>query len=75
MVAAYGGGLLVGLYYVESLVHAPILSLVLGFPLELLGICSAGALALRYLKQGGDVEADLAAVGATLTETLPGLKK
>ena len=75
MTAAYGVGLVVGLYFVESLIHLPVLSLVIGFPLELLGVISAGALALRYLKQGGDIEADAAGVVATLEATLPGLKK
>ena len=75
MVAGYGVGLLVGLYFVESFIHLPVLNLVIGFPLELLGVMSAGALALRYLKQGGDVEADASALAAQLQDTLPGLKK
>ncbi len=65
VVIGYGVGLLVGLYFVESLIHLPVLNLVIGFPLELLGVMSAGALALRYLKQGGDAEADLSSVAAT----------
>ncbi len=75
VLAGYGVGLLVGLYFVESLIHLPVLNLVIGFPLELLGVMSAGALALRYLKQGGDAEADVSAVAASLADTLPGLKK
>jgi hypothetical protein len=65
----------VGLYFVESLIHLPVLNLVIGFPLELLGVISAGVLALRYLKDGGDAEADATALAATLKETLPGLKQ
>ena len=75
IIAAYGVGLLVGLYFVESFIHLPVLNLVIGFPLELLGVVSAGALALRYLKQGGDIEADVNGIAATLKDTLPGLKQ
>ena len=47
---------------------------VIGFPLELLGVMSAGALALRYTVEGVDPATDLAKVQATLADTLPGLK-
>jgi hypothetical protein len=47
---------------------------VVGFPLELLGVMSAGALALRYTKEGVKPEDDLAGVVSTLKDTLPGLK-
>jgi len=74
VVAAYGAGLLVGLYFVEKLIHLPVLDLVraqgaeasaraqltppaqvIAFPLELLGVITAGVLALRYTKEGVDV--------------------
>ena len=107
MVVGYSVGLLVGLYFVESLIHLPVLNLVrlsavrgpqatahtkvpghpltraapspphpqvIGFPLELLGVMSAGALALRYTVEGVDPATDLAKVQATLADTLPGLK-
>ena len=107
MVVGYSVGLLVGLYFVESLIHLPVLNLVrlaavrgpqatahakvpghpmtraapslplaqvIGFPLELLGVMSAGALALRYTVEGVDPTSDLAKVQATLQDTLPGLK-
>ena len=50
-------------------------SQLVGFPLELLGVTTAGVLALRYLKEGVDPAEDIAAVGATLADTLPGLKE
>ena len=75
MVVGYSVGLLVGLYFVESFIHLPVLNLVIGFPLELLGVCSAGALGLRYLKQGVDPMGDVKDVVSTLENTLPGLKK
>jgi hypothetical protein len=107
VVVGYSVGLLVGLYFVESLIHLPVLNLVrlapvrglqaspqpsalathltraapppphaqvIGFPLELLGVMSAGALALRYTVEGVDPTTDLAKVQATLQDTLPGLK-
>jgi hypothetical protein len=48
---------------------------VIGFPLELLGVMSAGALALRYLKEGVDPAEDAKTVLGTLTNTLPGFKQ
>jgi len=47
---------------------------VVGFPLELLGVMSAGVLALRYTKEGVNPEEDLKSVVATLKDTLPGMK-
>jgi len=54
---------------------APPRSQVIGFPLELLGVMSAGALALRYLKEGVDPAEDAKTILGTLTNTLPGFKQ
>ena len=48
---------------------------VVAFPLELLGVITAGVLALRYTKEGVDVNDDVAMVKAKLAEDLPGLKQ
>lgn len=74
VLVGYGVGGLVALSITETVVHAPVLNVLLGFPLELLGILSAGSLALRYLKEGEDPLEDLGKLGDTLSDTLPGLK-
>jgi len=49
-------------YLTESLVHLPLLNVLLGVPLELLGLTSAAALAYKYTQEGGDPIDDLSAL-------------
>lgn len=74
VVVGYAAALLVGLYFVESLIHLPILNLVVAFPLELLGVSTAGVLALRYTVEGVNVQDDIDAAVAKVEATLPGFK-
>lgn len=46
----------------------------IAFPLELLGVATAGALALRYTVEGKEVQADVDELVAKLEDTLPGFK-
>mmetsp|Transcript_21010 Transcript_21010/g.25226 ORF Transcript_21010/g.25226 Transcript_21010/m.25226 type:complete len:164 (+) Transcript_21010:61-552(+) len=75
VVVGYGVGFIVALIVIEKIIHLPLLNILLGFPLELLGVCSAGILGYRYIKEGGDPIDDLEGTLSKVTAELPGLKK
>merc|ERR1711865_570215 len=74
VVIGYGVGFLVALYIVESLIHLPLLNILVGFPLEVLGLCSAGVLGYKYFAEDGKPEEDLDATLTKIAKELPGLK-
>jgi len=73
-VVGYSIATLVGLYVIESIAHLPVLNVLIGVPLELLGIFSAGALGYRYLKENQDPFADISDFTGKVTKDLPGFK-
>lgn len=74
-IVGYSAAALVALYVVESLIHLPVLNVLLGFPLELLGMFSAGYIAYEYVKEDGDLVADVASFTNKVTKELPGFKE
>jgi hypothetical protein len=65
-VVGYSLLVLIVVYLTESLVHLPLLNVLLGVPLELLGLTSAVALAYKYTQEGGDPLDDLSALTVRL---------
>jgi hypothetical protein len=62
------------LYLTESLVHLPLLNVLLGVPLELLGLTSAVALGYKYTQEGGEPLDDLAALTVRAQDNRGGLR-
>ncbi|CAG9465455.1 unnamed protein product [Pedinophyceae sp. YPF-701] len=59
----------------EKIIHAPLLSLLLGEPLEIIGLFTAIYLALRYVKDEVDPMDDAEKIAGDVVGVLPGLKK
>lgn len=59
----------------EWLIHLPALNVLLGFPIQLLGLLMLPYLGIRYLVDGGDVAKDVETYTSTITKKLPGLEK
>lgn len=58
----------------EWLIHLPGLNVLLGFPVQLLGLIATGNLALRYfVDKEGDMMGDLEALVTKVSKRLPGL--
>jgi hypothetical protein len=56
----------------RRLIHLPALNVLLGFPIQLLGLLALPYLGVRYLIDGGDVSKDAEAYASTITKKLPG---
>mmetsp|Transcript_9959 Transcript_9959/g.16733 ORF Transcript_9959/g.16733 Transcript_9959/m.16733 type:complete len:161 (-) Transcript_9959:231-713(-) len=73
-VAGYSVGAVIALIFIEYFIHLPVFNILLGFPLQLLGIAMAPYLGVRYLMDGKDVKEDIGDAFNAVTEKLPGLK-
>jgi ABC-type uncharacterized transport system permease subunit len=58
-VAGYSVGAVIALIFIEYFIHLPVFNILLGFPLQLLGIAMAPYLGVRYLMDGKDVKEDI----------------
>lgn len=56
----------------EWLIHLPALDVLLGFPVQLVGLLLLPFLGLRYLVDGADVTKDVEAYVSSITKKLPG---
>ena len=66
------GALVIG----EWLINLPLLNVLLGFPIQLLGLVSAGNLTWRYYgEKAGEPLGDLEALVKKVSAELPGLGK
>mmetsp|Transcript_9978 Transcript_9978/g.21308 ORF Transcript_9978/g.21308 Transcript_9978/m.21308 type:complete len:143 (-) Transcript_9978:1119-1547(-) len=61
--------------FAEWLIHLPALDILLGFPIQVLGVIMAPVLAVRYLLNGKDVTADINDTITDISKKLPGLEK
>lgn len=59
----------------EWLIHLPLLDLLLGFPIQLIGVLSVPLLVTRYLIDGKDPVKDAGEAVTDITKRLPGLDK
>ena len=75
MVAAWAAAGALGVSLVDYICSLPVLNLLLPGAFQALGIAAAAVLALRYIKERASPQADIDALGATLEDLLPGLKK
>ncbi|GAX72658.1 hypothetical protein CEUSTIGMA_g114.t1 [Chlamydomonas eustigma] len=57
----------------EWLIHLPALDVVLGFPVQLLGLVLSPILAFRYIVDKKDATTDIVEIVADLSKKLPGL--
>jgi len=69
-----GVGALLAFFFVEWLIHLPILDILLGFPAQLLGVLMGPYLLVRYLVDKEDLSQDVEAVVAKVVGVLPGQK-
>jgi hypothetical protein len=75
-VAAYAIGSLVALAVVDGIINLPLLNILIGAPVQILGFLTAVVLGKRYLADGGDVAADAKALAVKLNSQVPeGLPK
>lgn len=58
-VAGYSIGALVAFIFIEYFIHLPVFNVLLGFPLQLLGVLMAPYLGVRYLMDGKDIKDDV----------------
>eukprot|EP00882_Tetradesmus_deserticola_P001354 GHRQ01001466.1.p2 GENE.GHRQ01001466.1~~GHRQ01001466.1.p2 ORF type:complete len:143 (+),score=42.68 GHRQ01001466.1:2131-2559(+) len=62
-------------FIAEWLIHLPALDIVLGFPVQLVGLLTLPYLGVRWLVDGKDASGDLEAAAGTIIKKLPGLDK
>ena len=75
-VILYGVGALVALGVTDGIINLPLLNILIGAPVQILGFVTALALGVRYLKEGGDVTSDAKGLAVKLNGLVPeGLPK
>lgn len=75
VVIGYSVGAVIAFIVLERIINAPVLNIILGWPLQTLGLLLTPYLAVRYLNDGEDWYADATDVADKVTQQLPGLKK
>jgi len=75
-VALYGIGALVALGVTDGIINLPLLNILIGAPVQILGFVTALALGVRYFKEGGDAGKDAKGLALKLNGLVPeGLPK
>ncbi|CAL5225357.1 g8160 [Coccomyxa viridis] len=65
----------VGAFFLtEWLIHLPLLNVLLGFPLQLVGVLSLPWAYLKYVDEGDSIVDDLGSAAKKVTRKLPGLE-
>ncbi|WIA11371.1 hypothetical protein OEZ85_011492 [Tetradesmus obliquus] len=62
-------------FIAEWLIHLPALDVVLGFPVQLVGLLTLPYLAVRWYVDGNDASKDIEAAAGSIIKKLPGLEK
>jgi len=62
-------------FFTEWLIHLPLMNVLLGFPIQLLGVVMLPVLGVRYLVNGKSVAADASDAVSSIVKELPGLGK
>lgn len=76
LVVGYLSAAVGAVIFVEWLIHLPGLNVLLGFPVQLLGIFALPVLIMRYVVDGkADAGKDAGDLVASITAELPGFKK
>lgn len=75
VVVGYIAAGVAALWFSEWLIHLPGLNILLGFPIQLVGLLALPVLGLRYFVDGKDYSKDLSDVTDNVVSKLPGLKK
>ena len=70
-IAAYGAAGLIALSIVDGIVNLPLLNILIGVPVQIVGATTALALAARYLKDGKDPISDIKGVHAKINKLIP----
>lgn len=74
-VLGYSAGAVAAFFVAEWLIHLPGLDILLGFPVQLVGLLALPWLVVRYALDSKDVTADVGQAVSTITAKLPGLGK
>ncbi|KAL6778917.1 hypothetical protein ACKKBG_A04040 [Auxenochlorella protothecoides x Auxenochlorella symbiontica] len=74
-VIGYGVGAFVAVWFAEWLIHLPLFNVLLGFPIQFLGLASLPYLYIKYVQEGQDYISDAEEVVKKITKQLPGLDK
>eukprot|EP00884_Botryococcus_braunii_P004439 jgi/Botrbrau1/13997/Bobra.150_1s0008.1 len=75
VVVGYTVAAVAAFFTAEWLIHLPGLDILLGFPVQLIGVLVLPYLAVKYLVNGDDVVTDAGKAVETITAKLPGLKE
>lgn len=75
IVVAYLSGAVIALFVGEWLIHLPALNILLGFPIQLLGLVMLPYLGVRWFVDGKKASADIGDATGYVVSKLPGLKK
>lgn len=70
-VLLYGIGSLVALAVTDGIINLPLLNVIIGAPIQILGFITALALGKRYLVDGGDSGADAKGLAVKLNSLVP----
>uniref|UniRef100_A0A7S0WZJ5 Cyanobacterial aminoacyl-tRNA synthetase CAAD domain-containing protein n=1 Tax=Chlamydomonas leiostraca TaxID=1034604 RepID=A0A7S0WZJ5_9CHLO len=62
-------------FFAEWLIHLPALDVLLGFPIQLIGLLALPVGVVRYVLEGKDVMAEAGDAVSSITKRLPGLDK
>ncbi|KAK9824525.1 hypothetical protein WJX72_011092 [[Myrmecia] bisecta] len=73
-IVGYGAAALGAFVFAEWLIHLPGLNILLGFPIQLLGLLTAPVLVVKYVLDGEDFTKDAQAISDKVVKKLPGLK-
>ncbi|KAG1667961.1 hypothetical protein FOA52_008333 [Chlamydomonas sp. UWO 241] len=75
IVVAYIVGVVSALIVTEWLIHLPGLNVLLGFPLQLVGVLMTPVLVTRYVLDKKDVTGDVVSTVDDISKRLPGINK
>lgn len=75
VVVGYTVAAVAAFFTAEWLIHLPGLDILLGFPVQLIGVLVLPYLGVKYLVNGDDVLVDTGKAVETITAKLPGLKE
>lgn len=72
-IVGYGAAAVGATVFAEWLIHLPLFNVLLGFPIQLVGLLLTPYFVVKYFLEDGDVVADAEKVVDTITKKLPGL--
>lgn len=74
-IVAWSAAATLAFFFSEWFIHLPLLDILIGFPVQLVGLVMLPYLGVRYFKDGKSVTEDLGAITSPVIALLPGLEK